>query len=93
MIVFLPLVEVNYPNNALGLNSSIMFVANGLVVPSKTFATTLEKMFSFGPQAPFNLAFDNIGKSSHAMILNTGSPFFIFYGSLIFLPLIFTVFY
>lgn len=48
MIVFLPLLEVNYPVNAFGLKSVISLVANG-PIPSEGWKTIFLKMFDFGP--------------------------------------------
>ena len=82
MLVTLPLVSVNYPQNALMFNQIFISIANFSIIPVDWL---LRKIFKFGPQKPFTQSFYNIGSYSHSLILNLGLPFFILVGSFLIL--------
>ena len=58
LLVILPLIDVNYPANALIFNKIFISIASFDIIP---VGGMLKKIFKFGPQMPFSQTFDNIG--------------------------------
>ncbi len=85
MILILPLVQVVYPNNALMINSAILTIANFEILPSERISS---KLFKFGALIPLSDSFERFGFSSPFLIFNMGTSFFIFFGSIIVLPMV-----
>ena len=80
LLVILPLIDVNYPANALIFNQIFISIASFEIIP---VGGMLNKIFLFGPQMPFSQSFYNIGSNSHSLILNLGLPFVTLMGSLL----------
>jgi len=85
MILILPLIQVTYPINAKTFNGIILTIANFDIIPSSDL---VQKVVPFGPQSPYNEAFNSYGFTSHAIFINMGTAFFILFGSLVILPLV-----
>jgi hypothetical protein len=85
MILILPLVQVVYPVNALVINSALLTIANFEILPSERISS---KLFKFGALIPLSDSFQRFGFSSPFLIFNMGTSFFIFFGSIIVLPMV-----
>jgi len=85
MIVVLPLVQVIYPSNALTLNSALLTLANFEILP---FEKINRKVFKFGSLVPLSGSFNRYGFNSMFIMLNMGTSFYIFFGSIIVLPIV-----
>ena len=85
MILILPLVQVVYPNNALKINSALLTIANFELLPSERISS---KLFKFGAIIPLSDSFQRFGFNSPFLILNMGTFFYLFFGSIIVLPMV-----
>ena len=85
MILILPLVQEVYPNNALKINSSLLTIVNFELLPSERISS---KLFKFGALIPLSDSFQRFGFNSPFLILNMGTFFYLFFGSIIVLPMV-----
>jgi len=75
LIVFLPLVNVEFPRNALDFNKAFVMIANFDMLPTQDFYGSV---LSFGSQTAFSPNFEELGMETHNLIFNMGFVFLYF---------------
>jgi len=75
LIVFLPLVNAEFPRNALDFNKAFVTIASFDMLP---MSDLYESALSFGPQTAFSSNFEELGMETHNLIFNMGFVFLYF---------------